>query len=100
MFVSFEYANEESETYKLQQTVKFKFNISSDVEDYCKERLQHRAEITFKLASNSLSVTVMSRRLSFYDKLSAFGKKRKFVHVVSSDFYQVVFWGSSPESVF
>ena len=99
-FLMKEFYDNKSPPQFIRKLTEFKFNISSDAEDYCKERLQYRAEITFKLASNSLSVTVMSRRLSFYDKLSAFGKNRIFVHVFSRDFLKVVFWDSSPELVF
>lgn len=49
-------------------------NVSSNDGDYCKRNIQYRAEILFRLATNTLSVTVMSRRLSFFDQLSAFGK--------------------------
>ena len=40
---------------------------------YCKRNLQYRAEVIFRMATDSISVTVMSRRLSFFDKMSAFG---------------------------
>ena len=43
--------------------------------DLCMRNLQYRAEVIFRLATNTLSVTVMSRRLSFFDKMSAFGKE-------------------------
>ena len=51
-----------------------KYNVSKDPIDYCKKNLKYRAEVIFRLATDSLSVTVMSRRLSFFDKMSAFGK--------------------------
>ena len=41
--------------------------------DVCKKLLPYRAEVTFRLATDTVSVTVRSRRLSFFDKLSAFG---------------------------
>ena len=55
-------------------------NNSTSVQegDVCKRNIQYRAEVIFRLATNTLSVTVMSRRLSFFDKLSSFG--RKYVH--------------------
>ena len=40
----------------------------------CKRMLPYRAEVTFRLATDTVSVTVRSRRLSFFDKLSGFGK--------------------------
>ena len=49
-------------------------NISIDDENICKKNIQYRAEIIFRIATNTLSVTVMSRRLSFFDQLSAFGR--------------------------
>ena len=41
--------------------------------DLCMRNLQYRAEVIFRLATDTISVTVMSRRLSFFDKLSDFG---------------------------
>ena len=53
----------------------FKDNTTSSQEDdYCMRNIQYRAEIIFRLASNTMPVTVISRRLSFFDKMSAFGK--------------------------
>ena len=52
---------------------KFKYNISSQEDAYCKRNIQYRAEIMFRLATNFMPVTVISRRLSFFDKMSAFG---------------------------
>ena len=49
-------------------------NVTADEYDICKRRIQYRAEVTFQLATNTMSVTVVSRRLSFFDKLSGFGK--------------------------
>ena len=52
---------------------KIKFNLSDDDMGFCKWNLQYRAEVIFRLATDSLSVNVISRRLSFFDKLSSFG---------------------------
>ena len=49
-------------------------NISSSDGEYCKAYLQYRAEVVFRLATETVAVTVTSRRLSFFDKLSTFGK--------------------------
>ena len=49
------------------------FNITSDDSDICKINSQYRAEVIFRLATNTMAVTVTSRRLSFFDKLSSFG---------------------------
>ena len=48
-------------------------NVSSADDVICKRNINYRAEVIFRLATNSISVTVISRRLSFFDKLSAFG---------------------------
>ena len=53
--------------------IRMKYNMSNV--EYCKTQLKYRAEVTFRLATDSMSVTVMSRRLTFYDKMSAFGNK-------------------------
>ena len=51
----------------------FIFNESSEEKAQCAKYLPYRAEVTFRLATDTVSVTVRSRRLSFFDKLSAFG---------------------------
>ena len=48
-------------------------SVTSEYES-CKKLLPYRAEVTFRLATDTVSVTVRSRRLSFFDKLSGFGK--------------------------
>ena len=59
----------------IRRLIQIKENISSyDGGEYCKKYLRYRAEVTFRLATNSLSAVVRSRRLSSYDQLSAFGK--------------------------
>ena len=60
----------------------FTKNASADVTDVCTTNIQYRAEIIFKLATNNIQVTVTSRRLSFFDKLSAFGKKLTYIFEV------------------
>ena len=52
----------------------FTQNVSDDANFNCEKNIQYRAEIIFKLATNDMPVTVSSRRLSFFDKVSAFGK--------------------------
>ena len=56
---------------KLRQ---YKFNVTADEAESCHNNIQYRAEVIFRLATDSISVTMMSRRLSFFDQLSAFGK--------------------------
>ena len=46
----------------------FALNKTSDVGEICKSRIPYRAEVNFRLATDSVSVTVSSRRLSFFDK--------------------------------
>ena len=50
------------------------FNVTSDESEICRVNSQYRAHVTFRLATNTMAVTVTSRRLSFFDKLSGFGK--------------------------
>ena len=58
-----------------KKLLKIKNNVSmTDEVDDCKENLPYRAVVDFKLVTDTMSVTVMSRRLSFFDKMSAFGK--------------------------
>ena len=52
----------------------FVYNSTADMQDICKKNVQYKAEVIFKLATNTMAVTVNSRRLSFFDKLSGFGK--------------------------
>ena len=58
----------------IRNLIMFKDNISADESENCKKNIQYRAEVTFQLATNEMPVTVISRRLSFFDKLSGFGK--------------------------
>ena len=53
---------------------KFTRNVTSDEYEICKTNVHYVADITFQLATNTMCVTVISRRLSFFDKLSGFGK--------------------------
>ena len=45
--------------------------------ELCKMNLDYRALVNFKLVTDTMSVTVLSRRVSFFDKMSAFGKTAK-----------------------
>ena len=53
----------------------FAKNISADTLENCKKYIKYRALVTFRLATNDISVTVTSKRLTFFDKLSAFGMR-------------------------
>ena len=63
----------------VRHMIRIKNNLSDDDFDYlmddCKKKLQYMAVVNFRLATDSMSVTVMSKRLSFFDKLSGFGKR-------------------------
>ena len=64
-----------------KKLLEIKNNVSmTDEVDDCKENLPYRAVVDFKLVTDTMSVTVMSRRLSFFDKLSAFGKSTKYIY--------------------
>ena len=60
----------------IKELMKIKDNVTlvSD-EEGCENNLIYRAEVNFKLVTDTMPVTVMSRRLSFFDKMSAFGKR-------------------------
>ena len=62
----------------IRQLRKYGKNISADPFENCNQYLKYRAVVLFQLASNDVSVTITSRRLSFFDKLSGFGKKISF----------------------
>ena len=66
----------------IRRLVEFKDNISSEEAYYCKRNIQFRAEVIFRLATTTMSVTVMSERLSFFDKLSAFGKTKPYIAAI------------------
>ena len=53
---------------------KYAKNISADTFEICSKYLKYRAVVIFQLATNDVSVTITSRRLSFFDKLSGFGR--------------------------
>ena len=57
----------------VRRLIEFKQNKSSDNDVNCRRNIQYRAEVIFTLATDSISVTVISRRLTFMDRLSAFG---------------------------
>ena len=65
----------------VRKLLKIKNNVSYDPMEYCKKHLEYRAEVNFKLVTDTMSVTVLSRRLSFFDKMSAFGE----IHIYLTD---------------
>ena len=66
-------------------------NLTINDNEICKKDIQYRAEVKFQLATNTMSVTVISRRLSFFDKLSGFGKLNSF-RVFELNIYFVLRW--------
>ena len=61
----------------IRKLIEVKDNISSNATEYCKRSLEYRAEVIFRMATDSVTVTVMSSRLTFFDKMSSFGKLTK-----------------------
>ena len=66
----------ESPPLFIRELMKIKDNVTfpDDVEE-CINNLHNRAEVNFKLVTDTMPVTVMSRRLSFFDKMSVFGNE-------------------------
>ena len=86
----------------IRKLMKIKNNVSDDAQDYCKKNLQYRAEVIFRMATDTMSVTVMSPRLSFFDKMSAFGRYSVRVSYQCSEInlFQGAPWACSLESAF
>ena len=57
----------------LRKIDKFIKNETDEQGEICRKNMKYRTEVIFRLATNTMSVTVSSRRLSFFDKLSGFG---------------------------
>ena len=64
----------------IRKLQKYKDNVTEDQSTICKRNINYRAEVTFQLATNEMPLTVISRRLSFFDKLSGFGKCIQVLH--------------------
>merc|ERR1712074_312751 len=65
----------------IRQLRKYAKNISADPYEICSKYLKYRAVVIFQLATNDVSVTITSKRLSFFDKLSGFGMKDLHIHI-------------------
>ena len=50
------------------------YNETDKAREICMKNIKYRAKVIFKLATNNIAVTVTSKRLSFFDKLSGFGR--------------------------
>ena len=74
-FLMKDFYNHKSTPQYIRRLMELKDNITSDPKEVCKRKIPYRAEVTFRMATDSISVTVMSKRLSFFDKMSAFGKE-------------------------
>ena len=60
----------------LRKMEKYVLNVTNDDEEICRTNLKYKAEVIFRLATDSMTVTVSSKRLSFFDKVSGFGKQK------------------------
>ena len=74
-FVMREYYDNMFPPAYIRKLTEFKDNVTSDPVELCKKNINYRAEVNFKVATDTIPVTVMSRRLSFFDKMSAFGNE-------------------------
>ena len=81
----------------IRKMKKFIYNETDSTSEICKRNVKYRAEIIFKLATNNIAVTVTSKRLSFFDKLSGFGRHGIFRKKIYFDHFQVEFSVFSPE---
>ena len=78
----------------IRRLMEFKDNISSDDFDYCKRNIQYRAMVIFRLATTKMSVTVMSKRLTFFDQLSDFGKHELLNNLINLINQSIHRWNS------
>ena len=102
-FLMKEYYEHKEPPQFVRRLIEFESNVSSRETNYCKKNIHYRAEVEFILATNSMSVKVISRRLSFFDKMSAFGKSHKvylLTLLIEISSLQEGFLASSQESVF
>ena len=58
----------------IRKLKKFMKNETDSTSEVCKNNVKYRAEVLFKLATNKIAVRVTTKRLSFFDKLSGFGR--------------------------
>ena len=61
----------------IRKLKRFMNNETDSTIELCKRNIKYRAEIILKLATNKIAVTVTTKRLSFFDKLSGFGMNLK-----------------------
>ena len=79
----------------LRNMENFVFNTTNEDSEICKKKILYKAEVIFKLPAHTMTVVVNSRRLSFFDKLSGFGKISKYsllVFIVKHLFFLLNFY--------
>merc|ERR1712218_79665 len=92
-FLMKDFYNHKSPPQYIRRLMELKDNISSNPEEVCKKKIPYRAEVIFRMATDSISVTVMSKRLSFFDKMSAFGGiLGLFTGISIVSMVELVFW--------
>ena len=74
-FLMKEFYKKKSPPLLLRKMEEFAFdNVTVKEPEICKKKLLYKAEVFFKISTHSMIVIENSRRLSFFDKLSGFGK--------------------------
>ena len=77
-FLMKEFYLKKSPPLLLRKMEKFSFeNVTDEEQEICKKKLLYKAEVFFKISTPTMIVIENSRRLSFFDKLSGFGKISK-----------------------
>ena len=51
----------------------FMLGKERDPQIICKKNMKYRALVTFQLATDTVTLTTRTQRMSFFDKLSGFG---------------------------
>ena len=76
-FLMKEFYLKKSPPLLLRKMEKFAFNVTDEEQEICKKQLLYKAEVIFIISTPTIIVIENSRRLSFFDKLSGFGKISK-----------------------
>ena len=77
-FLMKEFYLKKSPPLLLRKLEKFSLeNVTDEEQEICKKKLLYKAEVFFKISTHTMIVIENSRRLSFFDKLSGFGKISK-----------------------
>ena len=95
-FLMKEFYLKKSPPLLLRKMEEFAFNTTGNEDsDICKKKLLYKAEVIFKISTHTMIVIENSRRLSFFDKLSGFGKISKYsllVFIVKHLFFLLNFY--------